>query len=399
MEFRSETSNTPFIFDGIIPASKSTFNRALMIQSYEPKIKVSGDGLCDDIVKMRSAVLNLNRHEGVFDCGEAGAVLRFLSLRVSRESGSFLLTGRPRLFKRPQNELLQLFSQLQVRYQMEERGLRIESKGWKIPSKPLKVNARESSQFLSGVLLNSWNLPQPLVIEIPSEINSGAYFQLTLDILKDFGLEWIQEGSLFTIPELQKPKQLTYKVESDVSSAFAIAALAVVAGTASIRSFPFNSKQPDIAFIKILECMGAVIQRSDDCLIVGRTSKLKGNDFNLQNCPDLFPVLSALSVQAEGITRIYGAPQLKFKESNRIEEVVTLFNRLGILAEGRDDGVLIHGKTITHTNEVLLDAKDDHRLVMMGAVLKASGFNIKIENSESVSKSFPEFLAFAKDYL
>ncbi len=397
MEITS-TVNT-FSFEGVIPSSKSTFNRALIIQSYEPKIIVTGDGKCDDIAKMRSAVMNLNRQETVFDCGEAGTVLRFLALRVSRNSGNFLLTGKPRLFKRPQTELLQIFSQLQVKYLMEDRGLRIESKGWKIPLKPLKVSARESSQFLSGIFLNCWELPQEIQIEIPTEIVSGAYFQLTQEILKDFGMIWSQEGDVFIIPPHQKPRVQSYRVESDISSVFAVAALASVAGSALIKQFPFQSKQPDIAFFNILKSMGANLEKRGEDLWVEQSKRLRARDIDLNNCPDLFPVLSALSVVAEGVTVLYGAPQLMHKESNRIDEVVTLLQRLGVHTEARDDGAVIHGQAPTNNNEVLLDAKDDHRLVMMGAVLKAAGFNIRIENSESTTKSFPEFLEIAKGYL
>lgn len=388
-----------FSFEGIIPSSKSTFNRALIIQSYEPQIIVSGDGKCDDIEKMRSAIMNLNRHESTFDCGEAGTVLRFLALRISRNSGNFLLTGKPRLFKRPQTELLQIFSQFQVKYLMEDRGLRIESKGWKIPSKPLRVSARESSQFLSGIFLNCWNLPQEIEIEIPTEIVSGAYFQLTQEILKEFGMEWHQNGNVFVVPPDQKPKVQNYRVESDLSSTFAVVALALVAGSALIKQFPFGSKQPDIAFVEILKSMGATLEQRLGDLWVEKATRLRAQDINLINAPDLFPVLSALSVSAEGVTVLHGAPQLKYKESNRIEEVVTLLQRLGVHAETREDGAVVYGQTARNTNEVLLDAKDDHRLVMMGAVLKATGFIIKIENSESTTKSFPEFLEIAKGYL
>lgn len=396
---KNNFSNSSFSFEGVIPSSKSAFNRALIIQSYEPKIKITGEGTCDDIQLMQSAVLNIARHETTFDCGEAGTILRFLALRISRESGRFLLTGKHRLFRRPQTELLQLFSQLQVKYQMEERGLRIESRGWKIPSKPLRVSARESSQFLSGILLNSWNLPVDLGIEIPTEIVSGAYFQMTQEILKHFGMVWEKVGDVFVVPAGQKPHPLNYHVESDVSSAFAVAALATMAGEARIKQFPFHSVQPDLAFLDILKAMGGVFEKDGEDLVVRRSENLSGLGMNIRDCPDLFPVLCALCARAKGCSILFGAPQLKHKESNRILEVVTLLQKLGVHIESREDGAIIHGQTHTGINEVVLDTKDDHRLVMMGAVLKASGFLVKMENASSVDKSFPEFKQLAAGYL
>jgi 3-phosphoshikimate 1-carboxyvinyltransferase len=391
--------NSSFTYEGVIPASKSAFNRALVIQSYEPKISVIGEGLCDDIAKMRTGLINLRRQEATLDCGEGGTVLRFLALRASRQAGSFLLTGKPRLFKRPQNELLQIFAQLQVRYQMEERGLRIDGRGWKIPSNPIRVNARESSQFLSGLLLNCWELSQEVKIVIGTDITSGAYFQLTQKMLQEFGMTWHQEGNVFVVPPMQRPKICTYQIESDVSSAFAVAALAVVAGKALIKQFPFESSQPDLEFLKIFKAMGVRYERRGDDLWVEKSTRLNPVQVNLSQCPDLFPVLSALCICPKGVSKLFGAPQLKYKESDRINEVVTLLQRLGVPVEAHNDGAILHPMTAVNINEVLLDAKDDHRLVMMGVVLKAIGFNIKIINSESIKKSFPEFVDVAKGFL
>lgn len=392
-------NSSPFVFEGIIPASKSSYNRAMIIKSFEPRITVVGEGQCDDIVKMRMAIIHLGHHESVFDCGQAGTVLRFLALRLSREQGTFLLTGWPRLFKRPQTELARLFAQLGINYQMVEKGMKIESQGWQIPDKPLKVSGRESSQFLSGLLLNAWKLPKEMQVEIPQDLVSADYFHLTMDIMKGFGFQWREENGLFIVPPHQVPMPLTFKVESDVSSAFAVAALATVRGRAKIKQFPFETGQPDIAFVDILNRMGGKIERCDEDLSVEKVTFLKGAEVNLNSCPDLFPVLCALAALAQGTTRLLGAPHLRFKESNRIQEVVTLLRRLGVNAEECEDGAIIEGTQDRNTGDVFLNTMDDHRLVMMAAVLKAGGFKIRIENAESVTKSFPEFLTIAKGYL
>ncbi|MEY4617554.1 MAG: hypothetical protein RJB66_2514 [Pseudomonadota bacterium] len=397
MAIMSEESK--FTFEGAIPVSKSSYNRAKIIQSFEPKIKVVGEGLCDDIVKMREAINHLSHNELSFDCGEAGTVLRFLAMRVSREAGEFLLIGKPRLFKRPQTELAKIFSQLGINYQMQERGMKIISQGWKLPNKPLKISGSESSQFLSGMLLNCWNLSEDISIELPAEMVSEDYFRLTLDTLKEFGMQWLIEDGLIKVFKNQKPNAITYLVESDVSSTFAVAALAAVSGQALIKQFPFGSKQPDIVFLDVLKRMGVHFEKKEDALWVEQAEQLKAIDLNILNCPDLFPVLSALAATAEGETKLFGAPHLKFKESNRIEEVVTLLRRLGVDAEEQEDGALIRGSKYRNTNELFLDTKDDHRLVMMATVLKAVGFKIKIQNPEIVGKSFPEFLEIAKGIL
>ena len=228
---------------------------------------------------------------------------------------------------------------------------------------------------------------------------SEEYFKLTLDILSQFEMVWHQSGSILRIPSGQKPKIMPFAVESDVSSSFAVAALAAVAGEALILQFPFQSKQPDIVFLEYLKEMRVPLEKRGDSLWVGKAPSLWAIPVNMQNCPDLFPVFSALAAMAYGETVLSGAPHLRYKESNRIEEVVTLLRRLGVEAEEREDGAVIQGTRHRNNNELFLDTKDDHRLVMMAAVLKAGGFKIKIQNPEIVGKSFPEFLDIAKGYL
>lgn len=387
-----------FNYEGIIPSSKSSYNRALIIQSFNSKISVSGEARCDDILKMKAAINGLIRGETQFDCGEAGTVLRFLAIRVSREKGSFLLTGKPRLFRRPQQELLNIFSQLHVKAQLEEKGMRIESKGWTIEH-PIKVSAKDSSQFLSGIMLSTWKLEQDFHIEISQDVVSESYFQLTLDLLKEFGLNWIQNDKRILIPAGQIPKTLAYRVESDLSSAFVVAALAAVSGKARIKQFPFESKQPDLAFVEILKQMGVNCRRDGDDLVVDKTADLKAVSVNLKESPDLFPVLAALASRARGRSHFFGAHHLKFKESDRIAEVEKVLLPFGVHVEAQDDGAIIEGLQKIRTDEILLDAKEDHRLVMMGSVLKALGFSLKIQNADSVVKSFPEFLEIAKEFL
>lgn len=388
----------------MIPSSKSSYNRALIIQSFNSAIQLQGESACDDVLKMKAAIKDLELGKTTFDCGEAGTVLRFLTFRIARKSGTFLLTGKPRLFKRPQQELVKILEQLKVKAEWSETGIKLESQGWVYDQKPIQVSAKDSSQFLSGLLLNSWDLPKPLSIEISKEKVSESYFMLTLHILKAFGLRYEQTGSHLIVPAHQKPKTQNYIVESDLSSAFAVAALAAVSGSARMKLFPFEALQPDLVFTQILLKMGVACFKEGTDLVIKKANHLKAVAIDLKESPDLFPVLSALASCAQGESHFFGAPHLRFKETDRIAEVITVLKNLQVPCEGLDDGAKISGVDgafiqAHKTNKITLDAKDDHRLVMMGAVLNAIGFNVQVLNTHSVHKSFPEFLDIAKDYL
>lgn len=106
-------------FIGHVPASKSILNRALILQSFGPDLKIYGVSDSDDVVKMKAGIKAL-KDQAIIDCGEGGTVLRFLALRASREKGRHKLTGSARLINRPQEELVKILSQLGVTAKFEK---------------------------------------------------------------------------------------------------------------------------------------------------------------------------------------------------------------------------------------------------------------------------------------
>jgi 3-phosphoshikimate 1-carboxyvinyltransferase len=107
--------------------------------------------------------------------------------------------------------------------------------------------------------------------------------------------------------------------------------------------------------------------------------------------PDLFPIVAILLATADGDSRLYGAPQLKYKESNRIETVVNLINSIGGSAEGTDDGCIIHGTPRLKGGKIV--HRGDHRLMMCAAIasLVCDG-PIEMDDVECCAVSYPDFL-------
>lgn len=366
-------------------------NRALIAQSYEPKLKLVGDSSCEDVVHMKDSLKRLGR-ASVLDCGEGGTTLRFLAFRASRLRGEFLLKGSPRLLSRPQKEIQQILSQLGVEVRFEKKGIRIISEGWQKPAKPVVVSAKDSSQFLSAMFLNAWDLDFDLKIKIMGKVTSVGYFDMTLHLLKDLGFKFRRSGHVFHIPRGQKIKVKKYSVESDLSSLFSVAAFAAVSGKATFKDFPRKSLQPDLAFTAILKRMGVKEAKAAGKLSVIAPLNLKPVKANLQNSPDLFPVLAVLCSFANGKSVLYGAPQLAHKESNRIQKTAELLKKAGVSCKERKDGMEIEGRgLISRKKSFRFDPDKDHRLAFAAALLKYFGDDIKILDPEVVRKSFPEF--------
>jgi len=437
-------------------------NRALICASYDQSLTLFGDSSCDDVVMMKQALAKLQLLESTivsnldskfdpnsdpnlnnnleYDCGAAGTTLRFLALRLSRIPGTHILKGTKRLLQRPQQDLLDVLTRLGVKYSTTEDRLTLESEGWKNLDKPILVHRGVSSQFASSLILNAWGLESDLVLETLGSSISEGYFEMTLEVVKSLGMTIIEnktnESSTYLIKKNSTINQSQYQMESDLSSAFAIAAYAALNGEAIFEHFPHPSLQPDYEFIKFMKQMGISITLSTSTaslvttstnavssaaapsntdtpipsisnpgefsstshpyfhqLQIKKTTNFNGLECNLQSCPDLFPVLAILCAFAKTPSRLYGAPQLIHKESNRIAKTSELLNRIHITHENKLDGMIIQPTPI-NINKIkafTYDTDHDHRLAFAAALIQSQNIPIDIRHPEVVSKSFPEF--------
>lgn len=405
-----------FNYQGTIPASKSIMNRALICSSYNGNLILRGDSSCDDVIKMKEAIrLLLSNHRPtkslahnsnhlIYECGAAGTVFRFLALRLSRIPGQHILKGTKRLLARPHHDLLELLDRLGVNGKLTEDSLILTSTGWKNLNKPIVVQRSVSSQFASALVLNAWDLNEDLMIQQEGDPISEGYWDMTLNLVKSLGMKIIinpEKNQSLTIKAHSTIESKIYQVESDLSSAFAIASFATLNGNALFENFPNPSLQPDFEFISILKNMNVNISLKKTTnetylLEVSKPTNLSGVNANLKSAPDLFPVLATLCAFANSPSKLFGAPQLIHKESNRIEKTAELLNKIGVQVEKKEDGMIIFPPTHRSIKAFSYDTDHDHRLAFAAALVKSQGFPITIEHPEVVSKSFPEFWEIVK---
>ena len=390
-----------FHFRGSIPASKSILNRLLIIQSFAPGLVIHGDSDADDVVKMRAGLRHVLRNEPA-DCGSAGTTLRFLSLRASRLQGSHHLSGTLRLFERPQAELARVLTQLDCEAEIRLQRLTVRGQGWQKPEGEVIIDRSVSSQFASALFLNAWGLTFDLRVRFVGKSVSESYFTMTLELLKQAGMqirsEPTQDGSGDTIYVIPAHSEVTAKeisTEPDASSAFAIAATGVArAGLVEIESWPELSLQSDAVFPGLLTQMGCTSSSKNGWLQVDCRERtlLKPIDFNLLDAPDLFPVLAVLCSIAEGRSRLFGAPHLAHKESNRIAKTAELVKALGRKVKILPDGLEIEGRSeLKFPPSFRYSTDHDHRLAMAAAVARSAGAEIESQEPKVVDKSFPGF--------
>ena len=325
-----------------------------------------------------------------------GTSFRFFAFLISRSKGEFTIKAEKRLLQRPQAEILEILKQLGVNCELTQAHLKIKSSGWNAPDKVV-CDGAESSQFISGLLLSSWNLDFDLNIQIKKPVVSFDYLKMTISLLQQAGMQIkVQEQDNFfqlTIAKMQNSNLQELVSELDVSSAFSLCATAVVGGQAQITNWSIRSSQPDMAFLAAFRKMQIHCDISESNLKIAKHNTWFGIEADLQNSPDLFPVLAVLCALAKGESRLYGAEQLRHKESDRIAKTCELLMSAGFKCEELADGLKIFGQSSVQNlqQEFNFDPDHDHRMAMAAALLKLKGYNIKIQNPEVVNKSYPNF--------
>lgn len=383
----------PFHFEGRLPVSKSLFIRQTICQSYRSTFHETKKEACGDISSVVNG-LSAIKDGKIIHCGEAATVLRFLVLRASRESGTYEITGSERLLARPHLELKNILSHFNVHTEFSNHKITVISDGWKNQKREIRIDRSASSQFASGVLVNAWGMDFPIRISWSGETVSDGYWDMSLSVASTMGMEIHRGINCVEIPAHQKPNGISI-FEPDMSSAFAVAALAAAGGECRILDFPEESLQPDSTFVDVLNAMGLQVLLKKNVLHVKGSANLLPIEINLKDVPDMFPVLAMLCAFARGKSRLWGAPHLVHKESNRLNKIFELLEKIDRKFEPLLDGVIIHGRSFDPNKDnrfsIPYDAESDHRLVMAACVARQFGFNIRVEDMKVVDKSFPQF--------
>ncbi len=324
-----------------------------------------------------------------FLCGESGSTLRFL-LPVAAAlgiSGEFY--GEGRLMERPLSPLYE---------EMERHGCRLSPQG----ENPLrcegKLNAGIyelpgdiSSQYITGLLFALPLLEGESFLRLTSPLQSANYVDLTLQVLRQYGIEIRKEQDGYRIAGGQNYRVKDENtVEGDWSNAaFWLTAGAIGTKTVGVRGLNPDSLQGDKKILELLREMGAQISWKGSDVYV-QPKALRGIEIDAADIPDLVPVLAAAASVAKGTTRICHAKRLRLKESDRLRTVSETLNRLGADVRELDDGLEIHGQETLRGGTV--DAARDHRIAMTAAVAAlVCREPVRILGAQAVKKSYPGF--------
>ncbi len=326
--------------------------------------------------------------------GNSGTSMRLLPPVAAAGEGVFVFDGTPRLRERPIGPVVDALTQLGTACVYRDRSgyPPVEIRGSGLHGGEVVVDARQSSQFLSALLLAAPLADRDVYIRWLEPVASMPYVSLTLSMMEQMAIRVERTGpSQVKIPAPQVYPSLHYEVEGDCSSASYFWAAAAIMG-ASVSTYPIrpDSLQGDRRLLDVLEEMGCSIRWQENGVQVSGPPELRPIALDMNQIPDMVPTLAVVAAFARGTTRITNVAHLRIKESDRLHVVAAELGKFGIPVEELEDGLVITGGKVGAPTGPI-DAHDDHRIAMAFALMGLKVFGVVIDGAESVAKSFPSF--------
>lgn len=397
-----------------IPPSKSMAHRAIICAALSDGIcRIDNIDYSDDIIAtinaMNSLGATIEKHDDyievvgiykninkikenrIIDCNESGSTLRFLVPISLLFKGSNKFIGKGNLGKRPLTTYYNIFNDQGIKYSYEENNLNLVVDGELKPG-VFEVEGNISSQFITGLLFALPLLNGDSKIIITKEMESKGYIDLTLKAISDFGIEIINNNySEFIIKGNQKYNARNYRVEGDYSQAAFFLCADGLGNNVVCRDLDLNSLQGDKEIIDILERMNVVFNANEIGLSGEVNGELISTVIDGSQCPDIIPVLSAVSALSKGTTEIINAGRLRIKECDRLSAVTSELKKLGAQIIEKEDGLVITGVEKLQGGVEVWSHKD-HRIAMTLAIASTMCKKpIIIKDYECVAKSYPSF--------
>lgn len=389
------------------PPSKSHTHRAIIMSALsEGRCEVSSPLISFDTratmdaVRAMGAVVteregsvtveceSIHAPDRTIDVMNSGTTMRLMTGISSLFSEKVVLTGDSSIQKRPMGPLLDSLSAAGVECSSNGGKPPVEVRG-PITGSELVIDGGVSSQFVSSLIMSSPLTGRPTDVRITGHLVSKPYIDITTSMMGKFGVEVTEEGNVFHAePRHYRPTD--YRVPADFSSSAFPLVAGGIAGRVTARGMDMSDPQGDRKIIDVLKEAGCDVEVSGDEVTCSNTGRLEGAEIDMGDIPDLFPVVAVLLSTAKGRSRLYGAPHLRFKESDRIALTENMLRTLGADIRGTEDGCVIEGVERLHGGRI--EHNGDHRMMMAAAVASlVSDGPVSMENDACWNVSYPGF--------
>ena len=403
-----------------VPGSKSLTNRALVIAALaEGASSLRGGLVAEDSEVMARALSTLGVPVGVdgttftvqgqggripaphadLDLRLSGTSIRFLTALVALGEGRYRLDGSARMRERPIQDLLSALGALGVRAETElETGcppVVVEARG--LEGGVADIAGDRSSQYLSALLMVAPYALAPVTLVVKGELQSKPFIDMTVALMRDFGVEVAREGYEKFVVEPSRYEARDYAVEGDAMAAgYFWAAAAIAGGRVRIENVGRDSTQGDRRLADVLKQMGCGVRwEASSCEVTSPPDGvLRGGTFDLNDMPDQAQTLAVVALFADRAVRIENVWNLRIKETDRLTATATELRKLGAKVEEEHDALVVHplGARASNLSKTIhIDTYGDHRMAMAFALAGLRLPGVVIRDPGCVAKTFPTF--------
>lgn len=304
------------------------------------------------------------------DVRESGSTLRFLIPISLVLYDKVIIKASSRLIDRGIDGYNEVFAKNNIKVEYKNDSIILSGK---IKDDDYVIDGTKSSQYVTGMLFMMAYLKSKHRLYLKSNLASSPYVDITLDVLRRFGVNISFMNNTYIIDKITKATSV-YEVEGDYSNSAFIDAFNYFNSNVKIKNLNKDSYQGDKVYLDYFKLLNE-----------------KNIEIDISNCIDLGPILFTFAGLKHGATFI-GCTRLQIKESNRVDDLLQELNKVGIKAQIFDNGdkVIIYPTCIYDYQNISFNSHNDHRLVMaLSLILSITGG--KISQAEAVNKSYPLF--------
>lgn len=364
--------------------SKSYVHRILICKYLSGEQPTFSDYSSNDMKATVNCLNALINGKSLLDCGESGSTLRFILPLIGVIGGEYTLVGGGKLMQRPNDALFETFKAHGVTAIQEDK---IVLKG-KLTAGEYRIRGDISSQYVSGLLMALPILDGDSKIVLSTPLVSAPYVDITLEVLKGFGIDIQKTDYGYKIRGGQTYSKSQMLPEGDWSNAAFFLVAGAINGEITVNGLNPNSVQADKFIYDVIKFAGVKTKWKGNSLTVYK-SDIKSFAFDAENCPDIVPISAVLASFADGVSVIKNVERLKIKESDRIATTCETLKAFGINAEYKDKNLYVYG---SKPKKGQVDSYNDHRIAMSASVM-ASGIDGSsfITDAGAINKSYPTF--------
>ena len=331
----------------------------------------------------------------IINAENSGTTIRIAIAVAALSGGNTTLTGDESLRKRPMQPILNSLETMGVKTESDNGKPPICING-KIEGNEISINGDISSQFISALMIIAPRLPDGLTINVEGELVSKPYVDLTIAIMKKFGVEVKTENKYKKYKILhQIYKPTTFSIPSDFSNlALLLAANVLLGDGLKVKINLGDMPQGDEAIVDILERLGVNVTLEDDIITTESPLLLKGGKFDLSDTPDLLPAIAILALKTEKPIELFNVKHARYKETDRIAVISRELKKIGLEVEEKEDGMILKKSEEIHSAE--LNSENDHRLFMAFSIVGMFVGDCTVSDPDAVKVSYPEFISDMK---